>query len=333
MPKIAKIELEQLAQRYLVKAGCLEKVAKLVAQSMVQAEFEGNTVCGLFYLPVFKEQLSLGKVDGKARPKILKNHGGSILIDAANGFAHPAINLATEVVIKAAQENGIAAAGITRSYNALSLAHHVLPLAAGGMIGICCSNAPASVAPPGGKKPTFGTNPMAFAVPGPSSPALVVDQSASAVTKTKLLMHNAEHKEIPLGWAQDDDGQATSDPAAGLAGSLLPFGGQKGANIGLIVEILSAVLTGANLSAHAASFSGHDIGRPGVGQFLIAIDPARFAGESFLETLEKLRQQYEDSDLRFPGKKFRIHRDDANEPMITVDEALWKYLSVETGCD
>jgi len=327
MPEIAQNELESLAKRYLVAAGCLSEVAAPVAHSIVQAEAEGNTVCGLFYLPVFKEQLALKKVNGRAAPKILRSDGSSILVDAAHGFAHPAIALATEELIRATQEYGVAAAGITRSYNALSLAHHVLPLANAGLIGLCCSNAPASVAPPGGTKPLFGTNPIAFAVPGDGCPTLVVDQSASAVTKTSLLLHNSRQEDIPLGWAQDNAGQPTTDPQVGLAGSLLPFGGQKGANIGLIVEILAAALTGSSLSMQAASFSGQDTGFPNVGQFLLAFDPKHFSGGAFTSILGELEQQFQENGLRFPGRKFRNGNGAEKTQIISVDDVLWANLN------
>ena len=326
MPDIEIPVLEDLAWRYLMAAGSSKTAAQLVAKSIVRAEVEGNTACGLFYLTVFKQQLALKKIDGQAVPQILKKSGSSILVDAANGFAHPAIGLATEMLIKASRKNGIAAAGITRSYNALSLAHHVIPLAEAGLIGLCCSNAPASVAPPGGTKPIVGTNPMAFAVPGEGGPALVVDQSASGVTKTRILMHEERQEAIPEGWAQDRHGQPTLDPSIGLAGSLLPFGGQKGANIGLIVEVLSAVLTGANLSTAAPSFSGDDAGYPNVGQFLLAIDPAHFAGAAIARSMDALALEYKTSGVRLPGQKFRGDGPATVTRTIDVKTALWEEL-------
>ncbi|OED50423.1 dehydrogenase [Rhodobacteraceae bacterium (ex Bugula neritina AB1)] len=322
MPQISAKELETLACAYLTDAGAAPGAAAQVARAMVQAETEGNPVCGLYYLTVFKEQMALGKVDGQAEPSVLSSVGSAIMVDAVGGFAHPAIRLATNALITKAREQGIAAAGITRSYNALSLAHHVLPLAEAGLIGLCCSNAPASVAPPGGTAPLFGTNPMAFAVPGSDGPAVVIDQSASAVTKTAILMREKAGGEMPLGWAQDRGGQPTQDPAAGLAGSLLPYGGQKGANIGLMVEILAAALTGAQLSTQAPSFSGQDTGTPGVGQFLLAIDPAHFSGAQFAQSLTRLAGTYDAADVRLPGSKFRTEQNRPALQMITIDTEL-----------
>lgn len=322
MPAIRTNELETLACAYLTDAGAAPGAAAQVARAMVQAEAEGNPVCGLFYLTVFKEQMALGKVDGQAEPMVLSSAGSAIMVDAAGGFAHPAIRLATDTLITMAREQGIAAAGISRSYNALSLAHHVLPLARAGLIGLCCSNAPASVAPPGGTAPLFGTNPLAFAVPGKDGPALVIDQSASAVTKTAIMMREEAGEEMPLGWAQDSAGQPTRDPAAGLAGSLLPYGGQKGANTGLMIEILAAALTGAQLSTQAPSFSGRDTGKPGVGQFLLAIDPAHFSGARFAQSLTKLAETYDAAKVRLPGRKFRADQDRPAPQMIAVDAEL-----------
>ena len=330
MPVLDQASIEQFAVQYLVEVGTLPENAVPVARAVAQAEAEGNVVCGLFYLLQFKEQIEVKKVDAEARPEITQNEGSSIVVDAHFGFAHPAIELANEALISATRSCGVAAAAVKNSYNCLSLAHHVLPLANAGLIGFCCSNAPANVAAPGGTRPIFGTNPMAFAVPGLDGPSIVIDQSASAVTKTQLILHMERGEPIPTGWAQDTSGQDTTDPAIGLAGSMLPYGGQKGANIGLIVEVLAAVLTGSNLSVDASSFSGSDGDVPGVGQFLLAIDPARFSGRAFSEKLEALSAVFNDDGLRFPGQRYRGARLPPEEVMVTVDDDLWTKLNARS---
>lgn len=327
MPTLTQASIEQFAIRYLVEAGTLIENAASVARAIAQAEAEGNVVCGLFYLLQFKDQIAAKKVDGQVRPGIKRNEGGSIVVDAHFGFAHPAIEMANDTLIPAAWKFGVAAAAVRNSYNCLSLAHHVMPLAEAGLIGFCCSNAPANVTAPGGRRPIFGTNPMAFAVPGSDGPAILIDQSASAVTKTQLILHMERGEPIPVGWAQDSDGQDTTDPAAGLAGSMLPFGGQKGANVGLIVEVLSAVLTESNLSVDASSFSGSDGDVPGVGQFLLAIDPVKFAGPAFAEKLAALTKVFDSEGLRFPGQRYRGDRKAPEEVVVTVDDSLWNKLN------
>ncbi|WP_425482730.1 Ldh family oxidoreductase [Chelativorans xinjiangense] len=125
----------------------------------------------------------------------------------------------------------------------------------------------------GGRKPVFGTNPLAFGAPLPAPQApLIIDQATSATAFVNILRAAAKKTSIPAGWAIDDQGAPTTDPAEAMLGALLPFGGYKGANIALLVEVLSAGLAGASWSLDAGNFrSGHR--RPNVGLTVMAIAP------------------------------------------------------------
>ena len=239
-------------------------------------------------------------------------------VDAASGFAHPAIAAGLPVLTKLVRSSGIAALAVRNSYNCLALGHHVRPLADSGLIGICMSNAPASVSPPGAIRRLFGTNPFAFAVPTASGGAIVVDQSMSAVTKTAVIMRSQKGEPIPEGWAQDRAGNPTTDAATGLDGSLLPAGGQKGANIALLVEILAAALTGSHLSTQASSLGDNDGGPPWIGQFLIAINPQYFAGNAFAPAMEALVKEFDAAGVRMPGRQR-----DLVTP-VKLDADLWR---------
>lgn len=309
-------QIEAAVRAVLVAGGAGEANAASVARVLAVAEAVGNTSCGLYYAPVFFEQMRLGKVDGRATPQVSRS-GAAVLVDAACGFAHPAIEAGLPHLLEAVAEHGIAAAAVRNSYNCLALADHVLPIAAKGLIGICVANAPASVAPPGARTPLVGTNPIAFAAPAPDGGMIVVDQGMSVATKTEIVLRKMHGKPIPVGWAQDSAGQPTTDPAVGLAGSLLASGGQKGANIALLVEILAAALTGSNLSAEASGFSDAAGGPSRVGQFILAIDPNRFS-DGFAGAIGRLADSYRLAGVRLPGKK-RVLPD-----RVEVDEALWR---------
>jgi (2R)-3-sulfolactate dehydrogenase (NADP+) len=308
-------EIEAAARDALISAGASAVNATPVARAMALAEAEGNQVCGLYYAPIFCSHLRVGKVDGSATPHVICN-GPSIVVDAKCGFAHPAIEAALPILAEAGIKHGIAAAAIRNSYNCLALAHHVVPIASRGLIGICVSNAPASLAPPGASMSLLGTNPIAFATPLGSS-ALVVDQAMAAVTKTEMTLRKNRGEQIPIGWGQDANGHSTTDPARALAGSLLAAGNQKGANIALIIEILAAALTGSQLSVRASSFSNDEGGPPRVGQFLLAVDPAKFsAGYSVAVT--SLLNAYSRAGVRLPGHNRRT------STTVSVDAELWR---------
>ena len=314
---VARAEIERAVALALTAGGASACNAEPVARAIALAEASGNKVCGLFYAPVFCEQMRLGKVDGKAVPAV-EADGAAVLVDAKSGFAHPAIDAGRPRLIDAARAHGVAAMAVRNSYNCLALGHHVAPVAEAGLIGICLSNAPASVAPPGATRPLFGTNPLAFAAPDGLGGTILVDQSLSAVTKTEMILRSDRGESIPIGWAQDGEGRPTTDPAVGLAGSLLPAGGQKGANLALLVELLAAALTGSRLSIAASGFSTPDGGPPHVGQFLLAIDPDHFAGTAYAESVRALTKGFDQAQARLPGSRSAVAE------QVEVDEDLWR---------
>lgn len=309
--------IEAVCLSALTAHGAAEDNARPVAQAIARAEAEGNRVCGLFYLPIFCRHLAIGKVDGNAVAEVTER-GATVTVDARSGFAHPAIAAGMPALIAAARRTGIGAMAVGNSYNCLALSHHVLPLAAQGLIGICVSNAPASVAPPQARRALFGTNPLAFAVPSAKGrPAILVDQSMSAVTRTEMVLRRNRGEAIPAGWAQDAEGRPTTDPAAGLDGSLLPAGGRKGANIALLVEILAAALTGSAVSTQASPLGNDEGGPPRVGQFLLAIDPGHFSAGSFADAVGRIAADHEAAGVRLPGRP----KDGVS---AEVDAALWE---------
>jgi (2R)-3-sulfolactate dehydrogenase (NADP+) len=290
-------DVESLSRKTLMAAGASEAAASAVARSTRLAERDGIRSHGLLYLPIYAEHLACGKVSRTAEPKVTRPRPAAIRVDADNGFAHTAIDAGWQALTKAARSHGIAAMSIHNSYNCGVLGHHAERLANEGLVGLCFTHAPASIAPPGGRLPVVGTNPFAIAVPDTKGGVmLVIDQSASAVAKSEILLRSREGRAIEPGWALDADGLETMDADAALSGSMLPSGGYKGFGIGLLVEILAAALSGANLSTEASPFSGPKGGPPGTGQFFIAIDPAGFGGDGFHAAMIRLAASITDQE-------------------------------------
>lgn len=271
-----------------------------MAGALVAAEAEGNRLCGLYYLPVFLAQLASGRIRKTAVAQVERRLPAALAISADGGFAQPALDLAVAELVPLARTSGIAMACIRQSYNALALGQPAGALARHGLIALVVANAPAALVVPGSTRPVFGTNPLAFAAPLPGAAPLIIDQSASAITKTEVMQHAASGRALGPGWAQDATGQPTLDAQAGLAGALLPSGGRKGANIALMVEVLAAVLPGAMLSALAEPLGATDCPHPGLGQTLIAIDPAQFGAAASLPVLISMLTA---DGQRLPGQR------------------------------
>jgi len=306
----------------LTRAGCAQDNAAAVARALVAAEHIGQIGHGLRRLAAYCAQVRSGKVDGRARPSMTTVKPGTIAIDAANGFAFPALELAVDHLPALATSQGIAAAGIRRSHHSGVAGLPVEALANRGLLAIMVGNSPAAIAPWGGRRPLFGTNPIAFAAPLPDSPPIVVDTSLSKVARGKIMAAKQKGEAIPEGWALDRDGAPTTDPAAALAGTMVPMGGAKGTALVLMVELLCAGLTGANYSYDATSFFDDKGPPPGVGQTLIAIDPAAF-GSGALDRFATLAGVIEaEPGARLPGRRRQKMAARMAREGISVDNQL-----------
>lgn len=321
-----------LGCRVLVAAGATEANARPVAEATVAAEAEGVKSHGLTWLTTFADHLKVGKVDGRATPRIERTGPAAITVDARAGFAHPAIAAGIERLIPLARETGIAAMAVRNSYNCLMVSHHVGRLAAAGLVALGFVNAPRSIAAWGGKTPVFGTNPMAFACPRRDGPPMILDQASSKVARSEIRLAMAEGRPIPLGWALDAAGNPTTDAAKAMAGSVLPFGDYKGYGIALMVDLLAGGLSGARFSHEADAFTGKEGGPPGTGQFFIAIDPVRFGGPSFPERVEKLLAVViADPGVHLPGDRRRAAREKVGAGPIRVPKKLFEELTRRAG--
>lgn len=287
--RLSLADVEALTQRALLACGVDPRNESAITASVVAAEAEGIHSHGLARLPTYCEHAKVGKIDGRARPVLDSPKPGLVRVDAKGGFAHPAIDFGLPALCAAAKAQGIAALAVSNSYNCGVVGYHVERIAQRGLLALGFVNAPASIAPMGGTRPVFGTNPVALAVPRAGAEPLVLDQSSSVVAKSEIVVHQQRGEAIPLGWALDRDGNPTTDPKAALAGgTMLPAGAYKGAGLALIVEIFAAWLTGANLSIDASSFADNLGGSPRTGQCFIAIDYAAMAGDGAPERLERL---------------------------------------------
>ncbi|SEU09824.1 Ldh family oxidoreductase [Paracoccus homiensis] len=271
-------QAHQLVVETLIRCDTSPSNAASVARALVAAEEAGQAGHGLRRVPAYAAQSGSGKVDGKAVPTQHQARPGTLLVDARYGFAYPALDHAVDWLTKTTLRQGIAVAGITNSHHCGVAGVTVQRLADAGLVAMMFANAPAAMASWGGRRPLFGTDPIAFAAPRPKGqPAIVVDISLSKVARGKVMAADQKGQPIPEGWALDPAGQPTTDAKAALAGTMLPMGDAKGTALALMVELLAAGLVGANFAHEASSFFTAEGPPPGVGQLILAIDPGGFA--------------------------------------------------------
>ncbi len=313
--------LRALVARALERSNTAPQNAASVAAALVAAEIDGQKGHGLSRVASYAAQARSGKVDGRAVPKVTRPKPGAILVDAASGFAFPALDLAIDALAETAPEQGIAVAAIRHSHHFGMAGRVVERLAEKGLVAIVMGNSPKAIAPWGGTAALFGTNPIAFAAPRRNAPPLVIDLSLSKVARGRIMVAAQKGEAIPEGWALDQDGRPTTDAKAALDGAMLPMGDAKGAALALMVEILSAALTASHLGFEASSFFTADGPAPRVGQLILAIDPGALAGDAFAERLETLlTAMLAQPGVRLPGTRRLDNRRKA--ATIAVDAKL-----------
>jgi len=298
-------EVQSWVEAALTRNGASLPQARATALALVTAQASGVPSHGLSRVAMYVAHLRAGRVLGMATPRVSNERQAALLIDADNGFAFPACYMAIELAIDRARQNGIAMAAVTNSHHFGMAAYHLDPVAEAGMVGIACGNSPAAMPAAGGKKAIFGTNPIAAVFPRKNHPPLSVDLSLSEVARGKLMVAAERGESIPLGWALDAEGHPTTDPQKGLAGSMLPMGGTKGAMLALVVELLVTTLTGAHFGAEADSFFVNEGNQPKLGQAFIVIDPNALGGSAvYSERIEALLSaMLADEGVRLPGQR------------------------------
>lgn len=304
-------------------AGASPANAASVAWALVMAEADGLKGHGLSRVPTYLAMLKSGKIDGQVVPKASRPKPGVLAIDAGHGFAYPAIDLAIAEIPDLARDQGIVAAPIRRSNHCGAAGLHVERLAEQGLVALLFANTPGAIAPWGGSKPVFGTNPIAFAAPLAGREPVVIDMALSKVARGPIVAAKQKGQAIPEGWALDVHGKPTTDAAAALAGTMVPLGDAKGATLAMMVEILAAALVGAHFGFQASSFLDTEGGPPDTGQLILAIDPHAMGGNWFDERMRALVHAIEAQEgTRLPGVRRLTLRAKARAEGIDMPEEM-----------
>ncbi len=288
MSALSLAELTECVASTFIRNGCDTDNANSVARALVMAEADGLKGHGLSRVPTYLAMVGSGKIDGKARPVVTRPRPAVLAIDAAHGFAYPAIDLAVSELPILAAAQGLVVAAISRSNHCGAAGLPCEALARKGMVALLFANTPSAMAPWGGREPVFGTNPIAFAAPIKGRDPAVVDLALSKVARGSIVAAKQKGEHIPEGWALDADGKATTDAAEALQGTMIPLGDAKGAALAFMVEVLAACIPGANLAFEASSFLDDKGAPPSTGQLLLAIDPAGFGHARFGERMARL---------------------------------------------
>lgn len=276
-----------LAIEVLTGNGLALPHAEAVAETVVAGERDGCAAHGVYRLIVCVKTMRTGRVALDAAPALAAPSRAVTRVDARGGYAQLAFRTGLPRLVETARANGIAALGLNNCIHFAALWPEVEAVVAHGLVAFAFTPSHAWVAPAGGVRPIFGTNPIAFGWPRPGPYPFVFDFATSAVARGEIELHRRAGKPIPDGWGIDEAGKPTTDAAAVLAGAMLTFGGHKGSALAAMVELIAGPLIGDMTSAESLAADDDAKASPLGGELILAIDPRGFLGEAAAEHLRR----------------------------------------------
>jgi LDH2 family malate/lactate/ureidoglycolate dehydrogenase len=327
-------EFGELAERIFERAGLEAGRARAAARVLVDAEMMGISTHGAARLVSYSERMRHGGIDPSAEITVERRAPSLALVDGRNGVGTAVAAESLDLALTMASDTGIAYVGCRRSNHLGALAPYALHACEAGFVLIAGTNASAMMAPWGGAEARLGNNPVAVGAPVKDGPHLILDIAMSEAARSKIRAAAAAGTPIPAGWAADREGVATTDPAAALAGLLLPIGGHKGSGLALAIDILSGVLTGGNFLNEVASGIETPGRKSNLGHFFLVIDPDRLIGRAaFDEAMTRFREIVASTPpghgterVTLPGERMQAQRREALANGIRLPGELYARL-------
>ncbi|MEZ5811916.1 MAG: Ldh family oxidoreductase [Rhizobiaceae bacterium] len=311
-------------EEIFMETGASNHVAQILSRNCAACERDGTLSHGVFRMPGYISSLRCGSVDGQAAPRMSRVSPAFLRVDAANGFAQPALNHALPHIEAAIAECGVVVVAVRHSHHFSALWPDIEPFADKGLAALTMVTGGPAVMPRGASSRVLGTNPIAFATPVDGSVPLIMDFATSAISHGDLCIARNEGRRVPVGTGIGRDGRDTDDPGEILdEGGILPFGGYKGAALSILVEILASALTGGPFSHEVDLSATPGAETPRTGQILILIDPKRGGNNAFGKRVSALVDLLRHSGMqRLPGDRRLEFRARAARNGIPVSDGI-----------
>jgi LDH2 family malate/lactate/ureidoglycolate dehydrogenase len=307
--KIDPARLLEFATAVYASAGVPEPDARLMVDTLVQADLWGHQSHGVLRLGWYLERLRRGVMRAVSDPETVVDAGGLAVIDGHDGVGQVLTAHATREVVSRAKVHGVAAVAVRNSNHFGTCMYYTCMGARDGCLTYLCSNGGPAMAPWGGRQKIVGTNPWSFAAPAGRHPPIVSDMANTGVARGKIYLAQNRGESIPLGWALDAEGRPTTDPEAAIQGIILPMAGHKGYAIAAMVDVMAGVLSGSNFLAAVNGPYKYDQ-KSGAGHFLVALDIAKTQSmaeydariEQFIAELKAVPLAPGTEEIFYPGE-------------------------------
>jgi uncharacterized oxidoreductase len=336
MPTIAAPDLERFATQLLLAAGASEAEAARVAESLLDSNLRGYESHGVMRIPYYVDQIIKGEIRPGVDLTIIDESPAKVVADGNWGFGQVQAQRLTHRLIEKAKAGGVGVGTLKHSSHIGRLGEYAEMCTAVGLCAILMANTHGvarRVAPPGGKAPRLGTNPLAIAAPYRDEP-LVLDFSTSATAEGKVRVKKIAKQPVPEGWLLDCEGQPTCDPEtlyASPPGTILPMGGAqpyKGFGLALLIDIFAGGISGGRVARETP------LNANGNCLFMLVIDPEHFGGaHHFTEEVDQLADFVKGcprvancEEILLPGDPERRIMARLSEQGITLDSENWGAL-------
>ena len=342
-PRVDAVRLTGFAAAVYSGAGMSEADARLVADTLVQADLWGHQSHGVLRLGWYLDRVRNKVMNPVTKPEFVVDAGAMALIDGHDGVGHVLTVLATKEAVKRAKAHGIGAVGVRNSNHFGTCMYYTMMGAREGCVMFLTTNGGPAMAPWGGMKKIIGTNPWSVAAPVGNRAPFVVDMANTGVARGKIYLARNKRLPIPLGWAINNAGEPTTDPQEAIDGIILPMAEHKGYAIAAMVDVLSGVLTGSGfLSAVHSPYKTAE--KSNCGHLMIAMNIAAFQPladfnarmEQFADEIKAVPTAKGFDEVFYPGE-IEANNDKRNrkEGLQLPDDALadLKRIARETGLE
>jgi LDH2 family malate/lactate/ureidoglycolate dehydrogenase len=310
LPEFNDVHLRSFAETVFKAVGVSRRDAQIITDSLIQANLEGIDSHGISRLPVYVRRMMEGRISVRPCLRIIQ-HGSVLNVDGDNGLGQVVSYRSLEAAIPVAKKLGMAGVFIRRSNHNGTGSFYCQQAMRENMVLIAMTNTPPGIVPTGGREPRLGTNPVAFGFPVNDGPPLIVDLATSMVARGKVILAAREKKQIPKGWAVDENGMDTTDPSAALKGAMLPVGGAKGYALACAIEMFCGVLSGAAFGKNVVSIYEEEAGFAGVGHHFILYHVPHFMSlkeygkrmDAFLRMLKETPPSPNSDGVYYPGER------------------------------
>lgn len=265
-------KLAKFCVTVLEKAGVPGENAAMVADSLLAANLRGVDTHGVTRLPIYVDRLLAGLTNGRTQGAIVSEAGSTAVYDGQDGLGQVVGTKGMQLAIKKAESQGVGMVALRNSTHFGTAAYYAMMALPHDMIGLSLTNSPSLMVPWGGKRPFFGTNPLAIAVPAGEEQPFVFDMATSVVARGAIILAAKKGDPIPPTWAVNAEGEPTTDAkVANEEGALLPLGGHKGFGLAMAIEVMVATLAGGPFGPHIGELYNNPTRAQGVGHFFGAI--------------------------------------------------------------